>query len=272
VEIAGKTLCFLGPFPSEPDPVKFELLQLGGRFTDDLKAASIDAVVVADATGTHAEAARKRGLRVVPLHELVEYLVTVAPAGRVANLRRTLRAKVGPTSPGELADALHEADPGDVAALSELVRNAHENDVNVELSEGEPAASAPDDAWLLAWCSDADGCSFYAVPSEEAERAALRTIRGSCFADGSDVHGARLGVLIRVLAGMEFVGNREPADLARRMFEGWHAEFAGSEDEVGLASADDLMAWIGWLRPHLLTTFSQLGRPYAVVVAVNQAM
>src|SRR5690606_20597151 len=116
----------------EPDPVKFELTKLGGRCTDDLRFTGIDAVVVYDTAGRDAARARERGLPIVSLQELVEFLVSVAPESRRANLERSLRAKVGPTSPNELADALHEADPSDGAALLELVRNANVNGVVID--------------------------------------------------------------------------------------------------------------------------------------------
>lgn len=272
MEIAGKKVGFRGRFPSDLDPVKFELLQLGARYTDDARDAAVDLVVVADPGAAPAGQARARGLAVVSLRELVDHLVTVAPAGRVPNLRRALRAKQGPDSPAKLARALHEADPADGVGLAGLLRDALDNDVVVELTEGAAPADAPVAPWLLAWCSDADGCACFAVPGAEAERAGLAAIRGACFADGSDVAPAALGVLIRVLAGLEHVGTREPAALARGLYDGWRAELAGRDAEAGLASAEDLVPWIGWLAPFRLSTLAEVERPFTAIVAVNQAM
>ncbi len=266
MEIAGKTYAFLGPFPSPPDPIKFELLQLKGRFVDALGKAPVDTVVVAVADGPAAARARTQGLHVVTLAELVDHLAPLAPAHRVAGLRRALRPQVGPDSPSKLARALHAATPADGAALVTIARHAIDNGVGLDMNDPEAALAAPPgDAWLLAWCSDADGCRFYAVPSAEAERAGLAAIRGTCFADSSDVDGTTLAILVRVLAAMDAPLGRDPAVLAARHVDGWRGEgFAGS--------AEDLLPWVGWLEPHLLRAVSQLDRPFTQIVAVNQAM
>jgi hypothetical protein len=271
MNVANRVFCFLGPFPSPPDPVKFELLQLSGRSTDTLTAPTIDVVVVDNPASEHAERGRRRGCEVITLQQLVEFLVTMAPAHRVKQLDRTLRARSGPDSPGMLAAALDRADPVRGETIVELVRQAQSNDVIVHLEEaGGAAGGMAEDAWLLAWCSDADGCEFFAVPDAEARRARLDAVSGACFADGSDVAAAELEILVRVLAGMTGVGSGTPAEAAAALFDGWKSELGVSE--AAISGPGDLVPWIAWLEPYQLSKIEEVARPFRGIVAINQAM
>ncbi len=262
-----------GTFPRDPGPLKAAIVRGGGKVAHDISYDRIDVVVLGDRSARAAREAERRGLAIVTAAELIVALADLDSA-HAAALRKVMLEPVGPMSPKDLASALHAADPELPATAADLVAQALDNDVVVHLGlAGSRATPAP--SWLLAWCSDADGCELYVIPEavvDERRRADLMAVRGLCFANGSDAAPRELGAAIRLLAGATFVGNRSPAELAARLHAGWANELRGVEAEAQLHSAADLEPWIGWLEPYHAGSIEDLRGPFSQIVAVNQAM
>lgn len=268
MEIRGNVFCFAGKFPVDTTPMKKRLEREGGRVVD---FADPDArvAVIGDKATSKRKAAGKRGLVIVDWMQLVSAINAAAPsAGLPAPAK-----PAGPRNPRQLMIQLNRADPRDGDAIADILIRALDNDVTLELDSDAPATADPSvSVWLLAWCSDADGCELYLVPEDaldDQKRADLAAIDGACFADSNDVDAATLGAAVRVIAGLTFVGNRDPDQLAEQLWQGWQDELAAGS---GIADATDLRPLIGWLVPMHTRSLADVRRSFARVVAVNRAM
>ena len=267
--VSDDVFCFAGKFETGIRPVQKRLKRAGARiagFDDE----DTTVVVLGGKAKSKERAARKRGLRMLTLQQLEAELVAAeAPPAKVTT------TPVGPASPRSLMLALNAIDPSTGDALGQLLSQARANGVSLDLDPLRDGAASHEPAWLFVWCSDADGCEFFAVVEsalDDQRRADLLAVTGLCFANSGDATPEQLGAAIRLLAARTAIGNRSPDDLANELFAGWSDELEGAEDRAGIRGADDLLPHVGWLAECGLRGDTQLQRRFSKVVAVNQAM